>query len=240
MKYFLLAAIAVITASKAFSQDGEYDKILALLVDEQYEKVLYKCEPYTLKDDTKNEPIPYLYMAMAYFEISKRGEYAEKYPKAFKESLKYATKHRKKDKDNEYYKEFADFFSELRQQTISEAETLNDQDKFTSSKSYYQNLVNIDQNDPGAVIMLGYVFAKLKSKKDANDNFNKAKEMLESKGTDGLADEQVRLLKNSIMKLATMYMDEGNSAEARAWIELGNQFFEEDKEYQTVYRDIAG
>jgi hypothetical protein len=64
--------------------------------------------------------------------------------------------------------------------------------------------------------------------------------MLEENGTDGLAEEQVRLLKNAIMKLATMFMDEGNSSEARAWIELGNQYFEEDKEYQTVYRDIAG
>ena len=236
----MLAAISVVSVMKTFSQDGDYDKILALLVDEQYEKVLYKCEPYTLKDDTKNDPIPYLYMAMAYLEISKRGEFAEKYPKSFKESLKYATKHRKKDKENKYYKEFGDFFSELRQLTISEAETLNDQAKYTSSKSYYQNLVSIDEQDPGAVIMLGYVFAKLKSKKEATDNFSKAKKMLEENGTDGLAEEQVRLLKNAIMKLATMFMDEGNSSEARAWIELGNQYFEEDKEYQTVYRDIAG
>jgi hypothetical protein len=29
-------------------------------------------------------------------------------------------------------------------------------------------------------------------------------------------------------------------SEARSWMELGKPIFEEDKEYQSVYREIAG
>ena len=67
---------------------GDYNDLLELLVDEEYEKLLYKAEKYTLSDKTKKDALPYVYMSMAYYEISKRDEFAEKYPKAFKESLK--------------------------------------------------------------------------------------------------------------------------------------------------------
>lgn len=240
MKNLILASVLAILAFNVSSQDGEYDKILALIVDEQYEKALYKAEPYTLKDDSKKDALPYLYMSMCYFEMSNRGEYEEKYPKAFKESLKYASKHRKKDVENVFYSEFGDFFSELRERAMAEAEALNDQDKFTTSKGYYQYLVSIDEKDPGATIMLGYVFLKLKSKKDADLNFNKAKQLIEENGTEGLAAEQLRLLKNSVITLSQYMNDQSMGSEARAWLELVKPFFEEEKDFQVVYREIGG
>lgn len=222
------------------AQDGEYDKILAMLVNEDYEKVIYKAESFTLKDDTKKDPIPYLYMSMAYFEMSKRGEFAEEYPKAFKESLKYASKHRKKDKENEYYSEFSDFFSELRAAAMVEAEVSLDQEKYTTAKGTYRYIVSLDESDPGALLMQGYTEMMMKAKKDAETSITTAREILDTKGIDHLAKEQIELLKTGIMNVSEAYDQQGMRAEAKDWMETGKKYFDGDKEFMGAYRSIVG
>ncbi|NQX91150.1 MAG: hypothetical protein HRT74_03275 [Flavobacteriales bacterium] len=124
MKRIFLLALSLLALTQVYSQ-REYDDLLELIVDENYQRCLLKAEKYTLSDATKKDPLPYLYMSMAFFEIA-RGEdekLKEMYEgKAFKNSLKYASKYSKKDKQREYYAEFVDFFVDLRKMTYEEAE----------------------------------------------------------------------------------------------------------------------
>ena len=77
----------------------DFDELLMWMVDEKFEKVLYKAIRYTEDDETKKEPVPYVFMSMAYFKISESGnpEFEEKYSNALKSALKYASKFVKKD-----------------------------------------------------------------------------------------------------------------------------------------------
>ena len=55
----------------------------------KYEKVLYKAIRYTEDDETKKEPVPYVFMSMAFFKISESSdaELLLKYSKALKDAL---------------------------------------------------------------------------------------------------------------------------------------------------------
>ena len=81
------------------------------MVDEKYENILYKCIRYTEEDKTKKEPLPYIYIAQAHMGIhlSDDHELREAHEadknKSLKNSLKYASKYRKKDKELEHYSE---------------------------------------------------------------------------------------------------------------------------------------
>lgn len=240
MRYLLLIGFVLTGMIQAIAQDGEYDKILAMLVDEEYEKVLYKAEPYTLKDETKKDPIPYLYISMAYFEMSKRGEFEEEYPKAFKEALKYCAKHRKKDKDNQYFTEFSDFFSELRTAAMVSAEIEMDQEKYTRAKGIYKYLVSIDEKDPGAYLMEGFCYMKDNAKKDAALDMETAKKILAEDGVDRLSREQMELLKSAIINVGADYDANGMRTEAREWMEIGKEYFGDDDEFMGHYKDIVG
>jgi len=240
MRYLLLIGFLLTGMLQGIAQDGEYDKILAMLVDEEYEKVLYKAEPYTLKDETKKDPIPYLYISMAYFEMSKRGEFEEEYPKAFKEALKYASKHRKKDKDNAYFSEFSDYFSELRAAGMVEAEVEMEKEKYTRAKGVYKYLISLDEQDPGAYLMQSYCLFKDNSKKDAGINMEEAKKLLEEGGVDRLAKEQKLLLKAAIINISAYFDSNGMRTEAREWMEIGKEYFSEDDEFMGHYKDIVG
>ena len=103
----------------------DFDELLMWMVDGKYEKVLYKAIRYTEDDDTKKEPVPYVFMSMAFFKISESSdeELLEKYSKALKDALKYASKFVKKDKEKEYISEYVDYFNDLRRATMNQAES---------------------------------------------------------------------------------------------------------------------
>ncbi len=224
----------------SFAQSPDYEDLLALFVDEKYEKVLRKAEGYTLGDNTKKDPIPYLFMSMAYFEMSKRDEFKEYYPNAFNESLKYISKYSSKDKEKKFGAEYEDYFNTLRKAAISEAEIMVDQQKFTKAKTMYKYLIDMDPNDAGAYIMQGMAFNAMKSKKEAEIAFKKAKDLISTKQCSTTNKDQLAFLKTALINYANQLSEGGQKSLAIEWLDLGKEFFPEDKEYQVNYDTIAG
>jgi len=91
---FLLISIWGFSHLSAQSGRKEFDKLIFLYIDEKYEKCAKLGKNYTENSDLRREPIPYLYVSMSLFEISKSDVLREKYPTAFKNSMKYAYKYR--------------------------------------------------------------------------------------------------------------------------------------------------
>jgi tetratricopeptide (TPR) repeat protein len=238
-KLSALMFFAFVLVSGVFAQsDKDYKDLLTMFVSEKYEKCLYKAEGYTLADDTKKDPLPYLFMSRCYYEMSKREEFKEKYPNAFKDALKYASKYGSKDKEKVHMAEYEDFFAELRKAAQAEAETMMDTEKFSKAKQIYDQLLDLDPNDAGAQLMMGLAFTGLKSKKEAETAIAKAKQILTEKKA-GQSKEQLQLLRDAITRHATA-LSVSNKTLAKEWLDLGLEYFPEDKEYKVTYDSIAG
>lgn len=237
MKYFFLLLTVLYSGSSIFSQEN-YEDLINLRVDEKYEKLLYKSEKYTLNDKTKKDPLPYLFMSIGYFEISKLAEFQEEYPKAFKNSLKYAVKYIKKDKKLAFFDDYIDFFEELRHSTMIEAEALYDQEKYSKVKSYCKYLYKIDENDIGAYILNGVCLERIKYTKDALESFAKGKELLESGEMQYLSNEQLVLLKLSMIKMAEYYEEIGKASLAKEFMEYGLDQFGDDNTFTVTYDNL--
>lgn len=238
-KLFALLIFALSLGSAGFAQsDKDYKDLLTIFVSEKYEKCLYKAEGYTLGDDTKKDPLPYLFMSRCYFEMSKRDEFKEKYPNAFKDALKFASKYGSKDKEKVYMTEYEDFFAELRKAAMAEAESMMDTEKFSKAKQIYDQLLDLDVNDAGAQLMLGLAFTGLKSKKEAETAIAKAKKILVDKSA-GQSKEQLQLLRDALTRHATA-LSGANKTLAKEWLDLGLEYFPDDKEYKVTYDSIAG
>jgi hypothetical protein len=235
-----LAALFCLATLRLAAQAPDYKDLLNLYVDERYPKLLQKAEAYTLNDKTKKEPLPYLFMSMGFYKVSLRDEYKEKYRNSFQSSLKYLSKYAKFDKDKSEGVEYEDFFSTIRKAIISEAEIMNDQQKYTKSKSLYKSLIDLDANDAGAYIMQGMTFEAMKSKKEAEVAFLAAKELISS-GKCSVSDKDQRaFLKTALIDYAGSLNSGGRKSEAREWLDLGKKYFEGDKEYQVNYEAVAG
>ncbi len=238
-KTLILSFFAVLYSFGAMAQ-SDYNDLLLMYVDEKYERCLYKAEKYTLDEKTKKDPLPYLFMSMSYFQMSKRDEFKEKYPDSFKSSLKYMKKYCGKDKERQFIGEYEDFVSELRVATIAEGELMMDTEKYTKAKAMYDYLVDMDPKDAGALIMRGMSEAALKSKKESEASFTAAAEILRDKQFTHYKKEQLGLLKEAVIVIAVLSADGGDKETAKTWMDLCMELFSEDNEYKVTYETIAG
>jgi tetratricopeptide (TPR) repeat protein len=238
MKRLLLLTLSILTLAPAFmlAQAPKFEDLLSLFVDEKYEKVLMKAEKYTLGDDTKKEPLPYLFMSMSYYEMSKIDKYKEDYKDSFKNAMKFAAKYGAKDKDHKYIGEYDEYFGKLRTEAMAEGETHLDDGKFPKAKSIFDQLSDIDPNDAGAQLMLAYTLRKMKAKKEADIAMGIASKLLKEKKA-STSKEQLVMLKNAIYKLAED-MKTTEKSKAREWLDLGMEYFKDDQEYQVNYETI--
>ena len=225
-------------------EDDDLNELLMWIVDEKYEKVLYKAIRYTEDDDQKKHPMPYLYMSKAYMGIHNsddpdlRESFEVDKLKALKNGLKYASKFVKKDKEMEYVPQEQEFIEEIRKETIIAAETEMDNQKYTKAKSYYKYMWTLDAEDPGAWLMYGSVLWKAKAVRDAQESWNTAEQLLIEYGGKGLEEVQQDLLKYAVIYTAEMLADEGNLTDARKWIEATDALFGTDREVQAVLRSL--
>jgi len=242
MKQIILFLLLTLAGTQLTAQ-RDYDDLLELLVDEKYDRCLRSAEKYTLSDDTKKDPLPYLYYSMAMLRIHqgddvKMKEFVDN--KGFKESLKYASKYSKKDKQKEYYAEFTDYFVELRQATYEEAEIYDSQEKFTKSKGLYKYLTVIDSQDPGGWMYRGYTEWALKARRDAGESWTSAKEIMSEKGIDHLEEDQKKRLMMALINVSEYLDGVGETSQAREFMEIGKAFFGDDDSYMVTYSDIVG
>jgi hypothetical protein len=239
MKHLLIALLASLSLTASAQQ--KYDDLLALFVDGKYEKCLEKSEKYTLNDKTSKDALPYLFMSRCYFEMSQRSEFSERYPTAQKECFKFASKYITKDKTRQFYPEHEDYFVKLRTTVTALAETDLDNKKWNSCKAYYEHMTKWDPNDAGALIMMAESLQgakKGKTDKIIDGLYTKAEKLLQDKTCSVDNEDQLKFLKYALIYHAEMLNSSSSNSEAQKWIELGNNWFGDDKEYQVTYKQI--
>ena len=118
----ILIAILSFFSFKSFAQDDKkIDQLLLLHVDEKYDKLVDKAMDLTQHDDYRRHPLPFVYAAMGYYEMSKNPAKFDvegrdaKYAKPLKNAQKLLYKFLKKDiKAPKYYNQsFAPDYTEF-------------------------------------------------------------------------------------------------------------------------------
>ena len=220
-------------------QKNPWDDLLILYVDEKYDKLLTKAESYTNADKTTKEPMPYLYASKAYYEMSKNEKYAKDYPpeKALKAALKYAAKYRKKDKEGQYFDDNKDYFDELKEVTLEEAENLVMKEDWIKAKRNYDAITDFDPADAGAWMLLGYVNLK-QNITEGKLNIKKSAELFRSLDFKSLSYIDKRCVKFGLINYAQFLKTKGLADSARTTLNLGLPYLKDDKEYSVVVDDM--
>lgn len=161
MKKLGLLLTFAITIQLVIAQptDKKISKITFLMVDGKYEDAAFKAEK--LKDDSeyRRNAWVYYYLGQSYFEIARKPQYNEEYPKAMKESLKAAYKlykYRDKTEENyEVYLDSKDFLSLLKDSAITISEIYYDNDNPRKAAYYLSRIGKFDESDMAVWLMKG-------------------------------------------------------------------------------------
>lgn len=240
---YALLAMAFLAAAPARAQSKPYDDLLVKYVDEKYEDCLYKAERYTQNDNTKKDPLPYLYMSMCLFEMSKIPKYQEMedYKKADRDALKWAEKFRKKDKNMEFFHNYEDFWAELN--TMAQESGLNLYDggvkEMSKAKRYFDSMTSYYPENPGAWLMYALTQYNTNLVKEGDLSMTKYKEALDAAGgIDRLPEDQKKLMKSALIRQADYLDAKGDRSGAKQALELGKDAFMDDAEFKGVYESF--
>lgn len=243
MKKLSFCLLFLLPQIHAFAQEKPYDDLLVLYVDENYEKCVDKAERYVNRDATHRDPLPYLYASMCYFEMSKIPKYQEmdEYKHAGRDALKWAAKYRRKDKHNEYFANYEDYWSELN--TVAQEVGLNyfDEGAYSKAKSQFQRMTRYNPENPGAWRMLALTQSKMKAMRDAAESLKKFDAALDAvPDVAHLPADQRKLLRASLVHSAESLIDQGHLDSARTTVDLGKDYFMENPEFKALYEELEG
>lgn len=161
MKKILLISSLLLgfIALKAQPEDKKINKITFLMVDGKYKDAAFKSAKLLEDPEYRKNAWVYFYLSQSYYEIAKRPEFQEDYPKAMKESLKAAYKlakyKDKTDENQEVYQDAGEFLTELKDSTITISEIYYDNDNARKAASYLSKVVKFDNDDYAVWLMKG-------------------------------------------------------------------------------------
>jgi hypothetical protein len=146
-----LFLFSIITSSLSAQVVGGMNfKLEKIYMAEKYEDVAYKGMNMIENDKYKKDPEIYLYISMAWYEISQMNDekMQEEYPKALRDAFKYAAKFVKKDRDGVWYEDNADFFEDLKKAGIADAaEYIDNPKKLRVAVSNYKYMTKAMPDD---------------------------------------------------------------------------------------------
>lgn len=230
---FLFIFVATFSFRPVLAQDSEnYDPILFMIIDKDYEKAISKLERYQKRDNTRRDPEPYLLMSMAYYEISKDESMREDYPRAFRNAIKHAYKGARYDKEGEFAEKHSAYLSDLKVDIMREARFYYDEGSWRKAVTNAKYVTRIDPNDLAALLLKGSGEMQGRNEFQGKMTLEEAIGVAEKASPSDFKSEQLPFLLFSIMEASNILKENGEKAKAKALLALGEKTFEEDTEFQ--------
>jgi hypothetical protein len=228
----------MITGLFLIAQD--YDDLLMLKADQNWEKLIISAEKYTLKDATKNDAVPYYYMAYGLYKISFVGDRKEEFKNAFKNALGVIGKMDRKDPDKEVFNKYQDFFEEIKGTLFEMIRNDIEADDYRRSFGWVMNMYKFNRDDIGAKFLDGTCRYRNGDKATARTKWNEGKDLIGALGSiDELLEIDREIIKFALYESAKCQLDARQPADAKAIMNLGAQWFEEDDDWKEYYDKIV-
>lgn len=240
MKQLLTLAFVAALQLGAMAQKHVYEDLLVMYVDEKYEKCIAKAESYINADDTKRDALPFLYVSMCYYEMSRNTKYEVDYPKAAVEALKWAVKYRKKDKEKEFFNNYEDYWSSLNTMALEMGEGLLDDPKTLSkAKQIWVAATGYYPENPGAWLMLAMCQYKSNLAKEGDLSIQEYNKAIAAAGdVSTLPVDQKKMLKNGVIRYCDYLVSKGMRDQARKVATVVKDAFMAEDDFKGMWNSL--
>jgi len=168
---------------------------------------------------------------MAQFEMSKREEFAEEYPSAFRDTIKNASKFARYDRESEYVAEFENYHTELKLEIMREARYYYEAENWRRSVTYAKYVSRIDPDNLSALLLRGVAEVKSRNEYQAKTTFEEADVALNGFSPSDLSSDELPQLRYTILQYAALQKEIGAQECTKPYLTMGLEFFAEDAEF---------
>lgn len=241
MRNLLLTLSAIFAMNLSFGQN--YDELRILFVDENYEKLLKVAEQYTMRDNTKNDAEPYLWLARGLFAMSKNEDYTnqDKFKKSFNDCLTWMGKYYKKDKTLSLYNDHREFFVEVKTALYEMIETDISSGNYAKALGNVSKIAKTSPSNFAQDFLAGACNFNKGDKTTARDNWKKAEAQIKD-ATDELIDGWERpdklLLALGMVETAKCYVKSKKPDLAKDLMKKGLSWFDDIEFFMDYYNEL--
>lgn len=240
MRKLLLFTTMLLMGASSFAQD--YEELLVMYADGDYDKLVKTAESYTIKDKTKNDPVPYYWLAKGLYAMSKDAEYTsqDKYKNAYKDAITAIGKLQRKDKDGSVYNQYRDFFSEFKLSLYEVIENEISTDNYSKAYSWVIKVPKVDANDVGSKYLLGACKYRKGDKSGATTEWKEADKLLDGiTSVEDWVEADYKMLALALSETAECYVDSRRPEIAKELMNKGYKWLEDNEEFKARYDEIV-
>lgn len=239
MKKILSILTMVMGFSYLNAQPPTYDDLLILFADQNYEKLIKECIKYSEKDESKNDPLVYLYLSKGYFKISSVADRDEEYKNAYKETFGAIGKFIKKDKSGTMYQEHIEFFTDVKKSLLEAIINEMEAKDYRKASGWVSKVYKMVPTDIGAKYLEGACKYRLADKSGANALWKEADKLVAAvTTTENMTKEDKELLKLGVFETAQCYIDMRQPDKAKTLLGKVAQWFENDPSFKKRYDEV--
>tara|TARA_Y100000813_G_scaffold115832_2_gene82941 strand:+ start:521 stop:1303 length:783 start_codon:yes stop_codon:yes gene_type:complete len=243
LRFILILLIGVLLSPKLYyaQTNNDYMDLLLFYVDEKYDICFNKAMKYTEKDKTKKDPLPYLYVSKASFEMSRDHKYTNSFPKAYKTAISFAAKYRKKDKEYKFKSDAEDYIDAFKMIIVEDIENyiLEGTDAtYGKATGLCKKTCDMDPEDYGAKLLYALLCNLTKNKSTAKEYFKLCKPKLEEYKDNKFSLKYMTKSQQFILRFALIefanYYKKKDPSKAKTMLENGKHLFYEENEFSKI------
>lgn len=238
MKKILTLFITFLIAATVFGQD-QYQELLILKADGNWEKLIQKAEKFTLKDDTHKDPVPYYYLSYGLYKISFDADRSDKYKRAYKDALSAIGKLIRYDKSGDVTKKYSEFISTLKQSVLELIQNDIDAGQPKRAFGWAMRLYKFGRNYPPALFMDAALRYKNRDRTTANIRWEAGEKLLKTAKVDDWSKVDKQCLMLGLYLSAKFLKKDLQTDLAKKMMNLGAPYFEGNKQWDSEYDEIV-
>lgn len=239
MKKLTLLFIIFLTFNKLMAQPPLYTDLFTMYVGGEYKKLVEKAQKYTLKPETKNDALPYVYISKSLFKISQNKNRESKYKDAYEQSIEYLVKCIEKDITHEVHDKESEFYMEVKESLITHVlEEFSDKN-YKSAFAYNKQLKALYPEDVSIALMDGALKRFTKDLPGAMIVWNENQNGLERiTNIDYYSEKEKDFLKLAVIQTIEGLKSVKQPERTRNIALKANTWFENDEDFKKIYETV--
>ncbi|MEX2483065.1 MAG: hypothetical protein WED10_00800 [Brumimicrobium sp.] len=238
MKNLLTILTALVFSTATFAQ-GEYQDLLILKADENWEKLIKTAEKYTLKNKTSDDPVPYYYLAYGQYKISFIGDRDDAYDNAYKDALTTVGKLNRKDDDGAVREEYSEFFDELKSSLLEIIQNEFDNEEYRRAFGWVMRIYKFGRDNISGKYIEAVCRYRNMDKATARVKWREAKELLKEVDASQWSEVDKKMIMFGMYESAKVLVESRQDKQAKEIMNLGAEYFDEYERWNEYYDEIV-
>ncbi len=239
-KIIAIFGLIFYVGSSAMAQAPEYNDLIILYADANYEKLIREASKYNEKDDTKKDALPYLWLSKGLYAISQVGDRDAMYKNAFKESVSALGKFRKKDKDGSIYAQHSEYVEEIKSAVLEGAYNEVDAKNYRKAVPLLMTYYKVMPDDLGAKYLEAACKFRENDKGGANLIWKDTEKRLAAlTSIEDWSDNDKKVFKRGILETAACYKEAKQLDKAKSTLSKVAQWYGDDADFKAKYDEIV-